>query len=165
MLVLPAFIHRAPFGRNNWNRLLGTHAATSRGGGLSQRLARGDYLFDDDAPNLRAQALFVQAVARHVPDALEELAAVALSNDAEEVRQRELTNWANRRGFLDEWLVRLVEEHVAIWRRHPQFAGRWVILAMGIFRAALTIFRPDRRGIRLLRPKKSSVRMSNGTSS
>jgi hypothetical protein len=61
--------------------------------------------------------LFLDAVARCVPDAMR-----ALAQSADD----ELDAWAARWGFLDPWALRAAQHHVTFWRAEPQYAGRWM---------------------------------------
>jgi hypothetical protein len=70
-------------------------------------------------PNPYGRWLFLDAVARCVPDATRTLALV--TDDAA------LHAWAAQWGFSDDWARRSAGLHVAFWRDHPAYVGRWMI--------------------------------------
>jgi hypothetical protein len=80
-------------------------------------------------PNPVARVLFLQAVARCVPQAVSALATLE-GDDPEALRA-----WAIRWGFTDDrnrndWMLRHARNHVQLWRDHPDLVGRWWMFPM-----------------------------------
>lgn len=86
-----------------------------------------------DRPNQKGRVLFVEAIAKVVPEALEELVTVAdiMPGPAHRVRfkldvptESAYAEWARRWGFCDNWLRREGRKLVQTWRKYPHTRGR-----------------------------------------
>lgn len=100
------------------------------------RLGSGDFV--PAGANSHAQWLFLQAVERCVPEALEALGELVkeLESTAPYPYSDSLLEWASRWGFRDGWTLRQARRTIEFWRDHPTFIGHW-----GAFAAAY--FEPD----------------------
>lgn len=74
------------------------------------------------APNAHGRMLYLQAVSRCVPAAISELMALNLSD---RLARRD---WAERRGFTDDWIRYSAMSHALLWREQPEMTGRWLIV-------------------------------------
>lgn len=74
-----------------------------------------------------AQKLFIDAVARLVPDVLAELEYLADETPDDE----RLRAWARSRGFSDPWLLRYARRTVDRWRARPDTRGKFAPFAVG----------------------------------
>jgi hypothetical protein len=77
-----------------------------------------------NGPNPFARWLFLDAVERCVPAAVQTLARV--TDDAG------LETWAAQWGFSDDWALRAARLHVALWRDEPVTVGHWMPVSMTV---------------------------------
>jgi len=87
------------------------------------RLGSGDVV-PVGAPNPYARLLYLEAVSRCMPEAIDELMACDPSDE------RRLRAWADRWGFTDLWALHAAQLHAAFWREEPSTRGRWQIASV-----------------------------------
>lgn len=87
-------------------------------------LGRGDFVVLG-ADNVEARARYLAAVADLVPEALRELAAISVDDDAA------FRLWTQDRGFTDAWASEFARQQMGLWKTHPNHAGKWLTLGGG----------------------------------
>lgn len=96
------------------------------------RLGSADYVVSD-TPNNSARWRFLLAVQKCFPQAMTELGALAIVPETDESWRLHIDTgvreWAARWMFLDGWLFDHAVHAVSLWRRHPQYGGRWLLFS------------------------------------
>lgn len=87
--------------------------------GTGKRFRLGAGAVVANGPNPTARILFLNAVARCVPEALTTLASLPAADDA-------VLPWAEHWGFTDTWMLRHARNHVRLWADLPDTVGRWL---------------------------------------